>query len=162
LDGNDHGSIFVAFVSLVYLLMPRNSGACINEVFGSTYYVSLLGEYLGDFRITVKIFCLRAAYLEDDFVAETVQEHRQDAYAMVQYESACIERELWRERERELDVFLRRQEYEEHPYLFGGLWDAGDSPNVDALCFDHTDEDAGSADWCRICVAPRRDGVCYA
>ena len=65
---------------------------------------------------------------------------------MVQYESACIERELWRERERKL----------------GGLWDAGDSPNVDALCFDHTDEDAGSADWCRICVAPRRDGVCYA
>ena len=51
-------------------------------------------------------------------VAETVQEHRQDAYAMVQYESACIERELWRERERKL----------------GGLWDAGDSPNVDALC----------------------------
>mgnify|MGYP001232008549 CR=1 FL=1 len=32
-------------------------------------------------------------------MAVTVREHRQDAYAMVQYESACIERELWRERE---------------------------------------------------------------
>ena len=40
------------------------------------------------------------------------------------------------------EAHAMRQEYEEHPYLFGGLWDAGDSPNVDALCFDHTDEDA--------------------